>query len=437
MLMPLFSPIAPGQTMTYTFPASQYGTSWYHSHYTLQYADGLYGPLIINGPSTADYDEDKGALMIQDWGHTPAEQVWDKTKAGGPPSLDNVLINGTGPFNCVGSTDANCIGGGAYFETEFVAGTSYKIRIINVGIDMKFRFQIDAHDFQVVAMDLVPIVPYTTDNILVDIAQRYEIIVNANATDGGDYWLRAVWQTSCSTTTNPANAVGIIRYNASSTAVPTTLPATTYASSCLDEDVSDLVPYLALDATPSTPSNIAIAAGTGGSWTINGNTLQVNWSDPSILMEYQNSSIFPSTYNVFALPTANTWVSYLISATGAGARHPLHLHGHDFWILGQSSTAYVSTDVLNYTNPPRRDVATIIPGGYLAIAFPTDNPGSWLMHCHIAWHASESLAWQFVERESEITATIGDPDSFLDTCAAWDDYYSAIPLPPQDDDSGI
>jgi FtsP/CotA-like multicopper oxidase with cupredoxin domain len=184
-------PIAPGKTMTYTFPATQYGTTWYHSHYALQYADGLYGPLIINGPSSGNYDEDLGALMIQDWDHTPAEQLWDKVKNGGPPSMDNTLINGTAPYNCVGSTNADCIGGGQYFKTEFVAGTTYKIRVINVGIDMTFRFQIDAHDFQVVAMDLVPIVPYTTDNILVGIGQRYEIIVNANATNDGDYWLRA------------------------------------------------------------------------------------------------------------------------------------------------------------------------------------------------------------------------------------------------------
>jgi len=105
--------------------------------------------------------------------------------------------------------------------------------------------------------------------------------------------------------------------------------------------------------------------------------------------------------------------------------------------LGQSSSAYTSDAVLNYDNPPRRDVATIIPGGYLVIAFFTDNPGSWLMHCHIAWHASEALAWQYVERESEITATLSDPESFLETCAAWDDYYYATPSPPQEDDSGI
>lgn len=31
----------------------------------------------------------------------------------------------------------------------------------------------------------------------------------------------------------------------------------------------------------------------------------------------------------------------------------------------------------------RRDVASLPGGGYLVLAFKTDNPGSWLMHCHI------------------------------------------------------
>ena len=42
-------PIAPGKSFTYTFNAEIYGTTWYHSHYSAQYADGLLGPLIIYG----------------------------------------------------------------------------------------------------------------------------------------------------------------------------------------------------------------------------------------------------------------------------------------------------------------------------------------------------------------------------------------------------
>lgn len=33
--------IAPGETRTYTWLASAYGTSWYHSHWLTQYGDGV------------------------------------------------------------------------------------------------------------------------------------------------------------------------------------------------------------------------------------------------------------------------------------------------------------------------------------------------------------------------------------------------------------
>ena len=39
-------PIAPSDTFNYTFRAMQYGSAWYHSHYSVQYADGTLGPLV-------------------------------------------------------------------------------------------------------------------------------------------------------------------------------------------------------------------------------------------------------------------------------------------------------------------------------------------------------------------------------------------------------
>ena len=62
----------------------------------------------------------------------------------------------------------------------------------------------------------------------------------------------------------------------------------------------------------------------------------------------------------------------------------IHLHGHDFAILQQSTQKY-SPDRLNLTvsNPPRRDVVLLPVDGFVVIAFKSDNPGTWLMHCHI------------------------------------------------------
>ena len=55
-----------GGSRTYTWHASEYGTSWYHSHSLTQYGDGIRGPIVIHGPATANYDFDMGTVMIDD-----------------------------------------------------------------------------------------------------------------------------------------------------------------------------------------------------------------------------------------------------------------------------------------------------------------------------------------------------------------------------------
>jgi hypothetical protein len=84
----------------------------------------------------------------------------------------------------------------------------------------------------------------------------------------------------------------------------------------------------------------------------------------------------------------------------------IHLHGHDFAILAQVGEATfppVPPDKLHLKtdNPPRRDVVLLPTDGYAVIAFKTDNPGSWLAHCHIANHASRGLALQILERQKD------------------------------------
>lgn len=62
-------PIAPNATFTYRFRADRPGTTWYHSHYSAQYAGGLYGALIIYGPSHVSYDIDVGPIFVSDCRH--------------------------------------------------------------------------------------------------------------------------------------------------------------------------------------------------------------------------------------------------------------------------------------------------------------------------------------------------------------------------------
>ncbi|KAA8576748.1 hypothetical protein EYC84_006813 [Monilinia fructicola] len=387
----------------------------------------LFGPLIINGPATANYDVDLGALFLNDWNHVPVQSLWDRAKTGGPPTLLTGLINGTNTFN----------GAGEKFSTTLTSGLKYRIRLINTAVDGHMQFSIDGHNFTVIANDFVPIVPYNASSILISIGQRYDIIVTANAAVD-NYWIRSGWQTSCSSNTNAANITGILRYvGSSTTADPTTTTTVRTSTSCLDEPLTSLVPYVPINPIASSIIKTTLTT-SGGAWLFNGTSLLLNWTDPTLLTILNNGNIWPTDYNV--IPIASTsanqgWAVLAISGP-AGPNHPIHLHGHDFWTLSQGTGAYTSSTALNLANPPRRDVMTLPSNGHLVIAFQIDNPGSWLLHCHIAWHASEGLALQFVESESSIASQIGTVDvaAFQDTCAAWNAW---TPQPFPQDDSGV
>lgn len=74
----------------------------------------------------------------------------------------------------------------------------------------------------------------------------------------------------------------------------------------------------------------------------------------------------------------------------------------------------------------------MLPGnGWLVLGFVNDNPGAWLMHCHIAWHASQGLSVQFLERAQDIPTAM-DLSTITPNCDAWNSFYSTDPTPQMD-----
>jgi FtsP/CotA-like multicopper oxidase with cupredoxin domain len=119
-----------------------------------------------------------------------------------------------------------------------------------------------------------------------------------------------------------------------------------------------------------------------------------------------------------------------------GTFHPIHLHGHDFHVVAQKEleTFDPATFTPKTDHAPRRDVAMLPLGGYLVIAFQTDNPGAWLLHCHIGWHASQGFAATFLERLDEIKKTI-DVGRLDQGCSDWKTFAKAKGIVQHD--SGI
>ena len=59
--------------------------------------------------------------------------------------------------------------------------------------------------------------------------------------------------------------------------------------------------------------------------------------------------------------------------------HPLHLHGHVFRVLTQPGR-------------PWRDTVLLQPNEKAQLALVADNPGAWMLHCHILEHQAAGMA---------------------------------------------
>ena len=227
-------PIAPGSCFTYSFLADLYGTSWYHSHYSAQYAGGLVGPMIIHGPSQVQYDYDLGPVMLSDTYHTEYFKIVEQVMGVGqpPPFSDNNLINGKMNYNCSLITDptVHCTPNAGLSKFKFHSGKKHRLRLINSGAEGIQRFRIDGHNMTIIANDFVPIQPYTTNVVTLGIGQRSDVIVEGVGTPTSTYWMRSDLSPTCDLTNQPSALAAIYYENANTNAKPTTT-ATPYDDS--------------------------------------------------------------------------------------------------------------------------------------------------------------------------------------------------------------
>jgi hypothetical protein len=59
-------------------------------------------------------------------------------------------------------------------------------------------------------------------------------------------------------------------------------------------------------------------------------------------------------------------------------------------LLGSGNGTYdpqANRGDLNLENPPFRDTATLPKGGWVVFRFNANNPGLWILHCHLLWCA--------------------------------------------------
>jgi len=70
--------------------------------------------------------------------------------------------------------------------------------------------------------------------------------------------------------------------------------------------------------------------------------------------------------------------------------HPMHLHGFYFDVTHRGSWA--ADTAFSVADAPRVVTQNPVPGGTFEMRWVPEEPGNWLLHCHIAFHTSMFLA---------------------------------------------
>ncbi|RMD43863.1 hypothetical protein DV735_g1183, partial [Chaetothyriales sp. CBS 134920] len=454
-------PIAPGSSFTYEFKIDgQAGTYWYHAHLAVQTADGLYGPLVIHSQEESSLQEIAYAsdriVMVQDLYNNLSAQLLVKylepDNENAEPIPDGALINGRSFQDCSGISDEICTPEYPTFELE--PGQNHRLRFINVGVFASFDVQVDSHTFAITEVDGTDVLPTQTNTLLINPAQRYSIILTANQTGADSFWLRAGMNAHCFASivgVEQTEVYGIVHYgpstNPSSTLPKVERPPAPRRGECSDLKLESFHPVdqIAAPARPDASfyirTNFEIGAHRLSRGFFNSSSLRPDMRSPTLHRMVSGIEAFNTSFNILEpppdIPTtifgphpfpplkdkigvntrAYDWsrelvvqtpetdkVVDLIFANFDDGSHPLHLHGHKFFVLGQGKgypprsilnlaveDATAEASELDLSNPLRRDTAIIDAYGWIHLRIVLDNPGLWLLHCHNAWHAEAGM----------------------------------------------
>ncbi|XP_076766747.1 uncharacterized protein LOC143433334 [Xylocopa sonorina] len=110
------------------------------------------------------------------------------------------------------------------------------------------------------------------------------------------------------------------------------------------------------------------------------------------------------------------------------ANHPFHLHGYQFRVIAMERVGKNVTVQRvkaldekgnirrNLDRAPLKDTVTVPDGGFTIVRFHAKNPGYWLFHCHIEFHAEVGMSLIFKVGEHEDMVPV--PRNFP-VCGNW------------------
>ncbi|XP_077244028.1 laccase-17-like [Tasmannia lanceolata] len=469
-------PIQTGQSYVYNFTIiGQRGTLWWHAHISWLRAT-LYGSIVILPKRNVPYPFAKPykevPIIFGEWFNADTEAIINQAlqTGGGPNVSDAYTINGLpGPlYNCSAKDT---------FKLSVKPGKTYLLRLINAALNDELFFSIANHTVTVMDADALYVKPFETDTLLITPGQTTNVLLKTKHNYPNATFLMEArpYVTGLGTFDN-STTTGILEYehpNSSSNVNIKKLPLfkptlpplndTSFATnftqklrSLANVQFPANVPQtidrrffftVGLGTNPC-PKNQTCQGPNGTKFAASINNISLVLPTTALLQAHffeQSNGVYTTDFpkktlipfNYTGSPPNNTLVingtKLLVlpfnssvelvmqdtSILGAES-HPLHLHGFNFFVVGQGFGNFNPNrdpSSFNLVDPVERNTVGVPSGGWVAIRFLADNPGVWFMHCHLEVHTSWGLKMAWVVLDGKLpNQKLPPPPSDLPQC---------------------
>nr|GMD24667.1 laccase-7-like [Ipomoea batatas]GME14424.1 laccase-7-like [Ipomoea batatas] len=456
-------PIRPGHSYTYKFNVTgQEGTLWWHAHSSVLRAT-VQGALIIRPRNGNSYPFPKPyreiPIVLGEWWNANVVDVENEALASGgaPNNSDAYTINGR-PGDLY-----NCSSDGMY-RLKVVPGKTYLLRIVNAALNTQLFFKIADHKLRVVAVDASYTNPYDTYVVVLAPAQTADVLLTASQPPALYYMAAHPYASAAGVPFDNTTTTGIVEYEGAGPTAPPKMPILpafndTPTAHKFFSNLTGLVsgrfwspPPREVDekmfvtiglglAACANPGNSTCSGGINGqrlAASMNnasfrfptkmsmleaffGNVEGIYTADfpdqPPVIFDFTNAS---NSFNPALLTTTkstkvkkvkfNATVEIVLQNTAliGVENHPIHLHGFNFHVLAQGFGNYnpaYDRSKFNFYNPQERNTIAVPVGGWAVIRFRANNPGVWLMHCHLDVHLPWGLSTAIVVENGPTPST--------------------------------
>ncbi len=426
-------PIKPHTTHLYRFPIIQNGTHWYHSHTGLQEQIGMYGAMILNKKKEPAIPTIP--IVLSEWADMNPKEVdrslhnatdWFAIKKGSTQSYAEAIKQGqlktklTNEWKRMNAMDVSDVyydqflinGTNQFVADKFKSGDKVRLRIANAGASTYFWLTYAGGKITVVANDGNDVVPVEVDRLLIAVSETYDVIVTIPENKRYEFLV---------TPEDRTKSASIWLGKGTEVAAPKMPKLDYFEGMKMMNDMMEMNGDLKEMKGMKMQNQIMdmnmvmypeMSSGQSDIVTLNYNMLRS--PTPTVLPKGPTKELkFDLTGNMnrYVWTLDNKTVSEadkilikkgenvrIILYNNSMMRHPMHLHGHDFRVIGKQG---------DYA--PLKNVLDIMPMERDTIEFAASESGDWFFHCHILYHMMSGMGRVFSYENSPPNPEIPNP----------------------------